>query len=58
MAPVDIVINIIKTQKEQCQEAREESRRNNACNESYFDGCLDTMEDLMSTLEDFKKLFN
>ena len=58
MAPIDIVIDIIKRNKQQCLAAREDSRRDNACNESYFDGCLDTMEDLMSTFEGFKKLFN
>lgn len=51
MAPIDIVIDIIKRHKEEVQ-------RESHLIQDYKDGMIDAYEGLISELEGFKKLFN
>lgn len=57
-APIDIVINIIERMKKECNQVREDSRKDGSCNESYFDGSIDALNGLQDQLEGFKRLFN
>lgn len=60
MAPVDIIINILETAKNEALKERNEQLKKDCPDKgiTYYDGKIDQCKDLIARLEGFKKLFN
>lgn len=60
MAPVDIIINILETAKNEALKERREQLKAKCPDKgsTYYDGKIDQCEDLIAQLEGFKRLFN
>ena len=59
MAPIDIVIDIIKQYKANAEEAYRNSKHKNNVNiMSYYQGKFNACDDILAEFEDFKKLFS
>ena len=60
MAPIDIVISIIKRHERETREAKAKAiaASGGNINESSFDGRLDAYAELIEEFEGFKKIFN
>lgn len=60
MAPVDIIINILETTKNEALKERNEELKKDCPNIgiTYYDGKIDQCKELIEKLEGFKKLFN
>ena len=59
MAPIDIVIDIIKQYKANAEEAyRNCEHKNDVDMMAYYQGKFNTCDDILSEFEDFKKLFS
>lgn len=59
MAPIDIVIDIIKQYKANAEEAYRNSKHKNNVNiMSYYQGKFNACDDVLAEFEDFKKLFS
>lgn len=60
MAPVDIIINILETAKNEALEERNEQLKKDCPDKgiTYYDGKIDQCKELIEKLEGFKKLFN
>lgn len=60
MAPVDIIIDILETAKNEALNERNEQLKA-VCPDkgiTYYDGKIDQCKELIEELEGFKKLFN
>ena len=59
MAPIDIVIDIIKQYKTNSEEAyRNCEHKNDVDMMAYYQGKFNTCDELLTEFEDFKKLFS
>lgn len=60
MAPVDIIINILETTKNEVLKERNEQLKKDYPDMgiTYYDGKIDQCKELIEKLEGFKKLFN
>ena len=59
MAPIDIVIDIIKQYKTNAEEAyRNCEHKNDVDMMAYYQGKFNTCDELLTEFEDFKKLFS
>ena len=59
MAPIDIVIDIIKQYKVNAEEAyRNCEHKNDVDMMAYYQGKFNTCDELLTEFEDFKKLFS
>lgn len=60
MAPVDIIISILETAKNEALKERNEQLKAECPDKgiTYYDGKIDQCKDLIAQLEGFKKLFN
>lgn len=58
MAPVDIVISIIETAKNEALKGRDENAEDLNRGIIYYNGKIDQCKELIKQLEEFKKLFN
>lgn len=59
MAPIDIVIDIIKQYKAIAEEAyRNSKHKNNVAIMAYYQGKFNTCDDILAEFEGFKKLFS
>ena len=60
MAPVDIIINILETAKNEALKERNEQLKKDCPDKgiTYYDGKIDQCKELIERLEGFKKLFN
>ena len=59
MAPIDIVIDLIKQYKERSEEAYRNSKHKNNVNiMSYYQGKFNACDDILAEFEEFKKLFS
>lgn len=60
MAPVDIIINILETAKNEAINERNEQLKAESVDVgiTYYDGKIDQCKELIERLEGFKKLFN
>ena len=59
MAPIDIVIDIIKQYKTRSEEAYTNCEHKNDVDiMTYYQGMFHTCEELLTEFEDFKKLFS
>ena len=59
MAPIDIVIDIIKQYKANAEEAYKNcEHKNHVDMMAYYQGKFNTCDDILSEFEDFKKLFS
>ena len=59
MAPVDIIISILETAKNEALKGRDEQLKAKCPDKGpiYYDGKIDQCEELIKELEGFKKLF-
>lgn len=60
MAPVDIIINILETAKNEALKERNEQLKKDCPDKgiTYYDGKIDQCKELIERLEGFKKLFS
>ena len=58
MAPVDIIISIIETAKNEALKERDENVENLNRGITYYNGKIDQCKELIEKLEGFKRLFN
>ena len=59
MAPIDIVIDIIKQYKAQAEEAYKNCEHKNDVDiMAYYQGKFNTCDEILSEFEGFKKLFS
>ena len=60
MAPVDIIINILETAKNEALKERNEQLKKDCPDKgiTYYDGKIDQCKELIIKLEGFKRLFN
>ena len=59
MAPIDIVIDIIKQYKANAEESyRNCEHKNDVDMMAYYQGKFNTCDELLTEFEDFKKLFS
>lgn len=60
MAPVDLIIDILETAKNEALNERNEQLKTTCVDKgvTYYDGKIDQCKELIEELEGFKKLFN
>ena len=59
MAPIDIVIDLIKQYKERSEEAYKNAEvKDDACVMAYYQGMLNACDEILSEFEGFKKIFS
>ena len=59
MAPIDIVIDIIKQYKERSEEAYKNAEvKDDACVSAYYQVKFDACDEILSEFDEFKKLFS